>query len=51
MTCPADTPHELTDAETRRRIREELDSTLFVEAAAGTASGRSRQESCPPRSA
>src|SRR5437899_5158746 len=36
MTRPADAPHELTDAETRRRIREELDSTLFVEAAAGT---------------
>ena len=33
MTAP---DHHLTDAEARRRIREHLDQTLFVEASAGT---------------
>ena len=28
--------HDLADSEARRRIREELDATFFVEAAAGT---------------
>jgi ATP-dependent exoDNAse (exonuclease V) beta subunit len=36
MTSAIGSPAPLPDAEARRRISEELDSTLFVEAAAGT---------------
>jgi ATP-dependent exoDNAse (exonuclease V) beta subunit len=36
MSSPRPSEVELPDAEARRRIREDLDTTLFVEAAAGT---------------